>query len=170
MRDLGPAIPHTLAITVDNEPGALARIVGMFSARGYNIESLSVADISERHDISRITVVTIGTEHVIEQIIAQLERLIPVHRVTDLTTAGGHVEREFALVKVRGKGEDRLEAMRLAEIYRARVVDATMESFVFEITGSTDKVDQFVDLMRQIGLVEIGKSGIVAISRGIEAS
>ncbi|MBZ6378378.1 acetolactate synthase small subunit [Pacificimonas flava] len=164
------ARPHTLAITVDNEPGALARIVGMFSARGYNIESLSVADISERHDVSRITVVTSGDDHTVEQIKAQLERLIPVHRVSDLTAEGGHVEREFALVKVRGTGEDRLEAMRLADIYRARVVDATMESFVFEITGSTDKVDQFVDLMRQIGLVEIGKSGVVAISRGAEAS
>ena len=164
-----PATPHTLAITVDNEPGALARIVGMFSARGYNIESLTVADITEEHDVSRITVVTTGTDHVVEQIIAQLERLIPVHRVTDLTQAGAHVEREMALVKVAGKGEDRLEAMRLADIYRARVVDATMESFVFEITGSAEKVDQFVDLMRQVGLVEIGKSGIVAISRGSEA-
>ncbi|MEE4350953.1 MAG: acetolactate synthase small subunit [Pacificimonas sp.] len=162
--------PHTLAITVDNEPGALARIVGMFSARGYNIESLSVADISEKHDVSRVTVVTQGDEHTVEQIMAQCERLVPVHRVADLTEEGGHVEREFALVKVRGKGEDRLEAMRLAEIYRARVVDATMESFIFEITGSTDKVDQFIDLMRQIGLVEIGKSGVVAISRGAEAA
>ncbi|MGB7404238.1 MAG: acetolactate synthase small subunit [Pacificimonas sp.] len=161
--------PHTLTVTVDNEPGALARIVGMFSARGYNIESLTVADISEGHELSRITIVTTGTEHVVDQIMAQLERLIPVHRVTDLTAEGGHVEREMALVKVRGKGDDRLEAMRLAEIYRARVVDATMESFVFEITGTAEKVDQFIDLMRQVGLVEIGKSGIVAISRGSEA-
>ncbi|EMD81999.1 acetolactate synthase small subunit [Pacificimonas flava] len=166
----GKETPHTLAITVDNEPGALARIVGMFSARGYNIESLTVADISERHDVSRITVVTTGDDHVIEQIIAQLDRLIPVHKVTDLTASGGHVEREMALVKVAGKGDARLEAIRLADIYRARVVDATMESFVFEITGSAEKVDQFVDLMRQIGLVEIGKSGIVAISRGKDAA
>ncbi|MEM8825710.1 MAG: acetolactate synthase small subunit [Pseudomonadota bacterium] len=157
---------HTLTVTVDNEAGALARIVGLFSARGYNIESLTVADISEGHDVSRITIVTIGTERVIEQIMAQLERLIPVHKVADLTAAGNYVEREMALVKVAGLGEDRLEAMRLAEIYRARVVDATMESFIFEITGSTEKVDQFVELMRQIGLVEIGKSGVVAISRG----
>lgn len=166
----GVETPHTLAITVDNEPGALARIVGMFSARGYNIESLTVADISERHDVSRITVVTTGDDHVIEQIIAQLDRLIPVHKVTDLTACGGHVEREMALVKVAGKGDARLEAIRLADIYRARVVDATMESFVFEITGSAEKVDQFVNLMRQIGLVEIGKSGIVAISRGKDAA
>ena len=169
MKDPGPRLPHTLTITVDNEAGALARIVGLFSARGYNIESLTVADISEEHDISRITIVTTGTEHVIEQISAQLERLIPVHKVTDLTARGGHVEREMALVKVAGTGEDRLEAMRLAHIYRARVVDATMESFIFEITGSAEKVDQFIALMRQIGLVEIGKSGIVAIARGSEA-
>ncbi|MHB9878505.1 acetolactate synthase small subunit [Pacificimonas sp. ICDLI1SI03] len=162
-------LPHTLAITVDNESGALARIVGLLSARGYNIESLTVADISEQHDVSRITIVTCGTQHVIEQITAQLEKLIPVHKVTDLTAAGNHVEREMALVKVAGAGENRVEAMRLAEIYRARVVDATMESFVFEITGSAEKVDQFIALMRQIGLVEIGKSGIVAISRGSEA-
>ncbi|MGB3722339.1 MAG: acetolactate synthase small subunit [Pacificimonas sp.] len=162
-------LPHTLTVTLDNEPGALARIVGLFSARGYNIESLTVADISEGHDLSRITIVTLGTQHVIEQIMAQLEKLIPVHRVSDLTEAGSHVEREMALVKVTGKGEDRVEAMRLAEIYRARVVDATMDSFIFEITGAAEKVDQFIALMRQIGLVEIGKSGIVAISRGSEA-
>ena len=165
MRDLGPKTPHTLAITVDNEPGALARIVGMFSARGYNIESLTVADISEGHEISRITIVTSGTDHVVEQIMAQLNRLVPVHGVTDLTAAGAHVEREMALVKVAGTGDNRVEAIRLAEIYRARVVHATMDSFIFEITGSAEKVDQFIDLMRQIGLVEIGKSGIVAISR-----
>ncbi len=162
-------LPHTLTVTLDNEPGALARIVGLFSARGYNIESLTVADISEQHDVSRITIVTLGTQHVIEQIMAQLEKLIPVHRVSDLTDAGNHVEREMALVKVAGVGDDRLEAMRLAEIYRARVVDATMDSFIFEITGAAEKVDQFIALMRQIGLVEIGKSGIVAISRGNEA-
>ena len=169
MLDQGPKAPHTLAITVDNEPGALARIVGMFSARGYNIESLTVADISEGHDVSRITVVTLGTEHVVEQIMAQLERLVPVHKVVDLSASGAHVEREMALVKVAGTGDSRVEAVRLAEIYRARVVDATIDSFIFEITGSAEKVDQFIGLMRQIGLVEIGKSGIVAISRGNEA-
>ncbi|MBV7256756.1 acetolactate synthase small subunit [Pacificimonas sp. WHA3] len=162
-------LPHTLTVTLDNEPGALARIVGLFSARGYNIESLTVADISEGHDVSRITIVTTGTQHVIEQIMAQLEKLIPVHKVSDLSVGGVHVEREMALVKVAGIGDDRLEAMRLAEIYRARVVDATMDSFIFEITGAAEKVDQFIALMRQIGLVEIGKSGIVAISRGNDA-
>jgi acetolactate synthase-1/3 small subunit len=169
MKDLGPVGRHTLSVTVDNESGVLAKIVGMFSARGYNIESLTVADITEAHDISRITIVTSGSQAVIDQIEAQLDRLVTVHKVADLTALGPHVEREMALLKVAGTGEKRLEAMRLADIYRARVVDATTSSFIFEITGSTDKVDTFVALMREVGLVEVARGGVVAISRGKEA-
>jgi acetolactate synthase-1/3 small subunit len=161
---------HVLAVLVDNEAGILARIAGMFTARGYNIESLTVADISADHAISRITIATNGPPHVIEQIIAQLDRLVPVHNVRDLTEAGPHVQRELALVKVAGKGENRIEAMRLADVYRARVVDATTESFVFEITGAPDKIQTFVGLMREVGLVEVGRTGVVAIGRGPESA
>lgn len=161
---------HTLAILVDNEPGILARIAGLFTARGYNIESLTVTDISEDDRISRITIVTSASAHVMEQIIAQLDRLVPVHKVTDLTVLGAHVERELALVKVAGKGEQRIEALRLADVYRARVVDATTASFVFEVTGGTEKIDKFVELMREVGLIEVARTGIVAISRGSEAA
>jgi len=161
---------HTLAILVDNEPGILARIAGLFTARGYNIESLTVTDISEDDRISRITIVTSASAHVMEQIIAQLDRLVPVHKVTDLTVLGAHVERELALVKVAGKGEQRIEALRLADVYRARVVDATTASFVFEVTGGSEKIDKFVELMREVGLVEVARTGIVAISRGSEAA
>jgi acetolactate synthase I/III small subunit len=161
---------HTLAILVDNEPGILARIAGLFTARGYNIESLTVTDISEDDRISRITIVTSASAHVMEQIIAQLDRLVPVHKVTDLTVLGAHVERELALLKVAGKGEARIEALRLADVYRARVVDATTASFVFEVTGGSEKIDKFVELMREVGLVEVARTGIVAISRGSEAA
>jgi acetolactate synthase-1/3 small subunit len=161
---------HTLAIIVDNEPGILARIAGLFTARGYNIESLTVTDISEDDLISRITIVTSASAPVMEQIIAQLERLVPVHKVVDLTALGPHVERELALVKVVGSGEHRIEALRLAEVYRARVIDATISSFVFEVTGGTGKVDTFIELMREVGLVEVARTGIVAIARGREAA
>lgn len=161
---------HTLAIIVDNEAGVLARIAGLFTARGYNIESLTVTDISEDDLISRITIVTSASAPMIEQIIAQLERLVPVHKVVDLTVLGPHVERELALVKVAGTGDHRIEALRLADVYRARVVDATTTSFVFEVTGGTDKIDTFVSLMREVGLVEVARTGIVAISRGNEAA
>jgi acetolactate synthase-1/3 small subunit len=157
---------HTLSILVDNEAGILARVAGMFSSRGYNIESLTVADVSQDNAISRISIVTSGSANVIEQIIAQLDRLVPVHKVTDLTAHGPHVERELALVKVAGTGEHRIEAMRLADIYRARVLDATTSSFVFEITGSSEKIGTFVDLMREVGLVEVARTGVVAIARG----
>ncbi|MFD1951056.1 acetolactate synthase small subunit [Sphingomonas arantia] len=160
---------HTLSVIVDNEAGILARIAGMFSARGYNIESLTVADVTEDAAISRITVVTSGPPAVIEQIIAQLDRLVPVHRVTDLTAWGPHVTRELALVKVAGVGDHRIEAMRLAEVYRARVVDATIGSFVFEVTGAPEKIDKFTELMREVGLVEVARTGVVAITRGREA-
>lgn len=161
---------HVLAITVDNEAGILAKIAGLFTARGYNIDSLTVADISEDHAVSRITIVTNGPPPVIDQIHAQLERLIPVHKVTDLTAEGPHVERELALVKVSGTGEKRVEALRLADIFRARPVDTTTESFVFEITGPPDKVDSFIALMRELGLVEVGRTGIVGMMRGAAAA
>ena len=161
---------HTLSVTVDNEAGILARIAGMFTARGYNIESLTVADVTADQSVSRITIVTNGSANVIEQIIAQLDRLVPVHSVLDLTAFGPHVERELALVKVAGAGEHRIEALRLAEVFRAKVVDTTIESFVFEVTGSSEKIDSFVMLMREVGLVEIARTGIVAITRGKEAA
>jgi len=161
---------HTLCVLVDNEAGILARIAGLFSARGYNIESLTVADINEDESISRITIVTSGPPHVIEQIISQLERLVPVHKVTDLTALGPHIERELALIKVASTGEQRIEALRLADVYRARVVDATTASFVFELTGGAEKLDKFIELMREVGLVEIARTGIVAIARGKEAA
>ncbi|RPF70400.1 acetolactate synthase small subunit [Aurantiacibacter spongiae] len=157
---------HVLNVTVDNEPGILAKITGLFTARGYNIDSLTVADISEDHHISRITVVTNGPPQVIDQIMAQLDRLVPVHKVVDLTEEGPHVERELALIKVRGRGDDRVEALRLADVFRARPVDTTTESFIFELTGPPDKIDSFVALMREIGLVEVGRTGIVGMMRG----
>ncbi|WP_394728281.1 acetolactate synthase small subunit [Altererythrobacter sp. GH1-8] len=159
---------HVLAVTVDNESGILAKIAGLFTARGYNIDSLTVADITENHAVSRITIVTNGPPQVIDQIEAQLERLVPVHKVVDLTQAGPHVERELALIKVAGKGDMRVEALRIAEVFRASVVDTTTESFVFELTGAPDKIDSFIALMRGLGLVEVGRSGVVGMMRGAE--
>jgi acetolactate synthase-1/3 small subunit len=161
---------HVLAVMVDNEPGILAKITGLFTARGYNIDSLTVADITEDHAVSRITIVTNGPPSVIDQIEAQLERLVPVHKVTDLTTAGPHVERELALIKVAGAGDKRVEALRVAEIFRAHVVDTTTTSFVFELTGAPEKIDSFVALMRDLGLVEVGRSGVVGMMRGAEGA
>ena len=161
---------HTLSVLVDNEAGILARIAGMFSARGYNIDSLTVADVTEDETISRITIVTSGAPATIDQIIAQLDRLVPVHKVTDLTAIGAHVARELALVKVIGTGDHRIEALRLAEVYRARVVDSTISSFVFEVTGGPEKIDKFLELMRQVGLVEVARTGVAAIVRGKEAA
>jgi acetolactate synthase-1/3 small subunit len=160
---------HTLAVLVDNEAGVLARVVGLFAGRGYNIESLTVAEVDHAAHTSRITVVTSGTPDVIEQIEAQLRRLVPVHSVVNWTTAAPSVERELALVKVAGTGEKRAEAMRLSEVFRAHIVDTTHTSFVFEITGAPEKIDQFVDLMRPLGLVDVSRTGVAAISRGPEA-
>jgi len=157
---------HTLAVLVDNEPGVLARVIGLFSGRGYNIESLTVAETDHTGHRSRITIVTTGTPQVIEQIKAQLGRMVPVHDVHDLTTEGASVERELALLKVAGKGDARVEALRLADIFRANVVDSTLESFVFEITGTPEKVDAFSELMRPLGLVEMARTGVAALSRG----
>ena len=156
----------TIAVLVENEAGVLARVIGLFSGRGYNIESLTVAPVDEARRISRITVVTSGTEMIIEQIKAQLDRLVPVHKVSDLTLEGPHLAREMMLIKVVGKGEQRMEALRLADAFRARVVDATTESFVFEMTGAGDKLEAFTALMEPLGLVELVRTGVVAIARG----
>jgi acetolactate synthase-1/3 small subunit len=157
---------HTIAVLVDNTPGILARVVGLFSGRGYNIESLTVAEVDARANISRITVVTSGTPMIIEQIKNQLGRLVPVHTVHDLTLEGPHVERELLLVKMQGKGEHRVESLRIADIFRARVVDSTTESFVFEVTGSSEKLTAFMNLMEPLGMIEASRTGVVAISRG----
>ncbi len=159
---------HTIAVLVDNEPGVLARVIGLFSGRGYNIESLTVAEVERDRGLSRITIVTSGTPMIIEQIKAQLSRLVPVHKVRDLTEEGPHIERELALVKVAGMGDKRIEALRIADIFRAVVLDATLTSFVFELTGTSDDLDRFIDLMRQLGLVELSRTGALAMSRGSE--
>ena len=159
---------HTLSVLVDNEPGVLARVIGLFSGRGYNIESLTVSETEHQAHVSRITIVTTGAPMVIQQIKNQLDRLVPVHRVVDMTLMGRAIERELAMVKVRGKGQNRVEALQLAQSFRARVIDATIESFVFEITGASDKIDQFVSLMLPLGLVEISRTGVAAIARGAE--
>src|SRR6476620_6013927 len=161
-----PVERHTIAVLVDNEPGVLARVIGLFSGRGYNIESLTVAEVDKREQLSRITIVTSGTPMIIEQIKAQLSRLVPVHKVHDLTDEGPHVERELALVKVAGTGEKRIECLRLADIFRAKVIDSTTESFVFELTGTTEKLDAFINLMEPLGLADVSRTGVVAISRG----
>ncbi len=156
----------TISVLVENESGVLARVIGLFSGRGYNIDSLTVAPVDDDRRRSRITVVTSGTEMVIEQIKAQLDRLVPVYRVADLSREGPHLARELALIKVIGTGDKRSEALRLADAFRARVIDATTESFVFELTGATDKLDAFLDLMRPLGLVEVSRTGVAAIARG----
>ena len=161
---------HTLSVLVDNEPGILARIAGLFTARGYNIESLTVSDVTADKAVSRLTIVTSASAATMEQILAQLDRLVPVHSVIDLTALGPHVERELALVKVAGVGEHRIEALWLGDVYRARVVDATVSSFVFEVTGTPEKVDKFCELMREVGLVEVARTGVAAIARGREAA
>ena len=159
---------HTLAVIVDNEPGVLARVIGLFSGRGYNIDSLTVSETQHEKHVSRITIVTSGTPAVIEQIRHQLERMVPVHSVADLTVQGSALTRELAMVKVAGTGEKRVEALRLADAFRARVIDAGTASFIFEITGKPDKVDQFISLMVPLGLVEVARTGVAGISRGPE--
>jgi acetolactate synthase-1/3 small subunit len=156
----------TISVLVDNEAGVLARVIGLFSGRGYNIDSLTVAPVADGGNLSRINIVTSGTQMVIEQIKAQLDRLVPVHRVADLTLEGPHLAREMALIKVAGTGNARAEALRLSDAFRARVVDATTESFVFEMTGSTEKLDAFVELMRPLGLAEVSRTGVAALARG----
>lgn len=162
-------VQRTLSIVVDNEPGVLARVIGLFSGRGYNID-LTVTETEHAKHVSRITIVTTGTPMVIAQIKAQLERLVPVHRVGDLTEGGRPIERELALVKVGGKGEKRIEALRMAEIFRANVIDASTEHFVFEVTGKSSKIEQFISIMTELGLVEVARTGIAAISRGAQVS
>jgi acetolactate synthase-1/3 small subunit len=160
---------HTLSVIVDNEPGVLARVIGLFSGRGYNIDSLTVSETEHQKHLSRITIVTRGTPMVIEQIKNQLGRLVPIHRVVDMTTSGPSIQRELAMVKVAGTGEPRVEALRLADAFRARVIDAGTESFIFEITGASEKIEQFIALMLPLGLVEVSRTGVVAIARGAEA-
>lgn len=157
---------HTLAVLVDNEAGVLARVIGLFSGRGYNIESLTVAEVDHTGHLSRITIVTKGTPQVIEQIKAQLGRIVAVHDVHDLTVEGASVERELAMFKVAGTGDKRVEALRLADIFRASVVDSTLNSFIFEITGAPEKIDAFADLMRPLGLIEVARTGVAALPRG----
>jgi acetolactate synthase I/III small subunit len=157
---------HTIAVLVDNEPGVLARVIGLFSGRGYNIDSLTVAEVNKERTLSRITVVTRGTPMIVEQIKAQLGRLVPVHKVSDLTVEGPHVERELALIKVAGTGEKRVESLRIADIFRARVVDSSTSSFVFEVTGTSEKLNAFIDLMIPLGLIDVSRTGVVAIARG----
>lgn len=166
MKEIGTIARHTISVIVDNEAGVLARVTGLFSGRGYNIESLTVAEVDHTGTRSRITVVTSGTRMVIEQIKAQLDRLVPVHKVADLTIDGTFVSRDMALVKVSGSGERRVEALRIADTFRARTVDASVNSFIFELTGSTEKIDAFVELMADLGLVEVARTGAVALSRG----
>lgn len=156
---------HTLAVLVDNEFGLLARVIGLFSGRGYNIESLTVAEVDPEKNLSRITVVTSGSEAVIEQIKRQLERMVPVHKVNDLTVEGPHIERELALVTVKGTGKQRLETLKIAEAFHARTVFAAAESFIFEVTGTSEEVDEFIDCMRPLGMTEMVRSGVVAIAR-----
>ena len=160
---------HTFSVLVDNEPGVLARVVGLFSGRGYNIESLTVAEVAHETHLSRITIMTSGTPEIIEQIRHQLERLIPVHKVTDLTLLPRAIERELAMIKVSGTGEPRVEALRLAEAFGAKLIDATTQRFIFELTGASQKIDDFVGLMRPLGLVDVARTGIAAINRGPES-
>jgi len=157
---------HTISVLVDNESGVLARVIGLFSGRGYNIESLTVAEVDATENLSRITIVTSGTRMIIEQIKNQLRRLVPVHKVHDLTIEGPHVSRELALIKVASTGEKRVEALRIADIFRARAIDSTNESFVFEVVGATEKVDAFITLMQPLGLIDVSRTGVVAIARG----
>ena len=156
----------TISVLVENESGVLARVIGLFAGRGYNIDSLTVAPVDADGARSRINVVTSGTPMVIEQIKAQLDRLVPVHRVADLTREGPHLARELALVKVVSSGADRSEALRIAEAFRARVIDATVGSFVFELTGASDKVESFIALMAPMGLAEVSRTGVAAMARG----
>ena len=157
---------HIISVLVDNEPGVLARVIGLFSGRGYNIESLTVSETDESRSISRISIVTSGTPMVIEQIKAQLKRLVPIHSVCDLTEMGAAIERELALVKIINSGDKRIEALRIADTFRARTLDSTLNSFVFEVTGNSSKVAAFVDLMRSLGEIEVARTGVSAISRG----
>ncbi len=164
-----PIATHTLAVIAENEPGVLAKILGLFAGRGYNIDSLTAAEIDHARHLSRITIVCSGTHMVIEQIKNQLDRLVPVRQVSDLTVEGPHVARELALIKVAGTGDKRIEALRIADVFRARVVDSTLESFVFEITGSVEKIGAFIDLMVPLGLVDVSRTGVAAIARGEHA-
>jgi acetolactate synthase-1/3 small subunit len=159
---------RTFAVLVDNEPGVLARVVGLFSARGYNIESLTVAETDVANRASRITIVTSGTPLILEQIRAQLDRMVSIRQVQDVSSDPLGIERELALLKVRGTGDQRAEALRLADIFRAKVIDTTHESFVFELTGASTKIDKFMGLMQPLGLVEMSRTGVLSLNRGVD--
>jgi acetolactate synthase-1/3 small subunit len=165
-----PIERRTLAVIVDNEPGVLARVVGLFSARGYNIESLTVAETDRASHQSRITIVTSGQAIILDQIKAQLDRIVSVHKVIDVTRDPAGVQRELALIKVKSEGQARIEALRVSEIFRAKVIDTTLVSLIFELTGASEKIDAFIDLMRPLGLVEVSRTGVLSIQRGAEAS
>ncbi|MBV9548740.1 MAG: acetolactate synthase small subunit [Alphaproteobacteria bacterium] len=170
-KDTGTTVreSHTITVLVDNEAGVLARVIGLFSGRGYNIESLTVAEVDPAAHTSRITIVTSGTPQVIEQIEAQLARLVPVHKVNNWTSQEGGIEREMALVKVAGSGDAPMKALRLADTFRARTVDTTQSSFVFEITGAPAKINAFIEELRPLGLIDVSRTGVAAMSRGPEA-
>ena len=154
---------HTLVVLVDNEPGVLARVIGLFSGRGYNIDSLTVAEIDTANALSRINIVTTGTPLVIEQIKNLLAKLVPVHSVLDLTVEGPHIERELALVKVVGDRERLVGALRISDFMHARLVDSTPESFVFEMTGTSNEIDSFIHMLEP---VEVSRAGVVAMGQG----
>jgi acetolactate synthase-1/3 small subunit len=156
-------IRHCLAILVANEPGVLARVIGLFSGRGYNIESLAVAEVDGERHLSRITIVTSGTNDIVNQIKAQLGRLVPVQRVVDLGEAGAWIEREMALLKVAAEGASRVEVLRLAEAGRARVIDGAASPLVFHFAGTPDEVSRFLEQMRPHGLIEVVRTGTVGI-------
>lgn len=159
---------HILACIVDNEFGVLARVVGLFSGRGYNIESLTVTEIDEERNLSRITIITSGSDMVVAQIKALLERLVPVHKVVDISVQGEHIERELGLFKIISTGAKRTEALKIADEYGAKVIDSTADSFIFEITGTSEKIEEFITKIKPYGLAESCRSGSVAVNRGIE--
>ncbi len=155
---------HIISILLENEAGALSRVAGLFSARGYNIESLTVAPTDDP-SLSRMTIVTSGTEEIIEQIIKQLNKLIDVVRLSDMTE-GEHLERELMLVKIQVVGEQREEIKRLSDIFRGRIIDVTENMYTIELTGTSDKLDAFVKSVGGIEILEVVRSGTIGISRG----
>ena len=155
---------HIISVLVCNEFGVLARVAGLFSGRGYNIESLSVAETIEPN-ISRMTIVTSGPDNIIEQIIKQLRKLIPVLRVNDLTDKE-YVAKEMVLLKVKATKSLKDDIHRYVDIFRARIVDVGPESYIIELTGDAGKVNKFIELMKSIGIMEISKTGVVSLQRG----
>jgi acetolactate synthase-1/3 small subunit len=155
---------HIISILLENEAGALSRVAGLFSARGYNIESLTVAP-TEDATLSRLTLVTSGSEDVIEQITKQLNKLVDVVKLVDLAE-GPHIEREMLIVKVNASGGMRDEIKRLVDIFRGRIIDVTESTYVVELTGTSDKLDAFIEALRGAGIIEVVRSGVSGIARG----